>query len=239
MFDKNKFAIIIKNIKATYETQEEFSKKSKIGRTYLSQYMNMKLDEPPKPKILEKLSNASNNITTYEELMQVCGYTYITTLDSSSFGINPEYWKMIFGNIEKINLTQKGSSFFAYFIEKIYKECKKSSNEQFLMDFNPQSIIPQTDNIEEYTEYIKIFCFILCSFISTNVLYLSETEKKQLISNIQELLQTTPILIEFDETSGNFKYSNIDTEGLDENDIAELNRFAEFLKNKKKQDKKN
>lgn len=31
--------------------------------------------------------------------------------------------------------------------------------------------------------------------------------------------------------------NNIDTEGLDENDIEELNKFVEFLKNKKKQDK--
>ena len=31
--------------------------------------------------------------------------------------------------------------------------------------------------------------------------------------------------------------NNIDTKGLDENDIEELNKFVEFLKNKKKQDK--
>lgn len=236
MFDKIKFAKILKYITDTYESQRDFSKKSGINRTYLSQYANMKLEEPPKPKILEKLANTSNGITTYDELMQVCGYTYITTLDSSSFGIYPEYWKMIFGDIEKINLTQNGSTFLTYLLDKIYTEIKKNNDEQFVMDFNPQLFIPQTNNLDEYTEYIKIFCFILCSFISTNVLHLNETEKKQLISNIQDLLQTVPILIEFDENSGSFKYTNIDTEGLDENDIAELNKFVEFLKNKKKQD---
>lgn len=75
MFDKNKFAQIIKNISETYSNQREFSKKSEINRTYLSQYMNMKLNEPPKPKILKKLAQSSNNITTYEELMDICGYT--------------------------------------------------------------------------------------------------------------------------------------------------------------------
>lgn len=74
MFDKNKFAQIIKNIKENYLSQEEFAKRSGIGRTYLSQYMNMKLDKPPKPEILEKLANASHKITNYNELMQVCGY---------------------------------------------------------------------------------------------------------------------------------------------------------------------
>lgn len=74
MFDKNKFAQIIKNIKETYNSQEEFSKKSGIGRTYLSQYMNMKLDKPPKPEILEKLANASRGIVNYGQLMGICGY---------------------------------------------------------------------------------------------------------------------------------------------------------------------
>ena len=36
--------------------------------------MNMKLDEPPKPKTLEKLANASNDITNYKGLMRICGY---------------------------------------------------------------------------------------------------------------------------------------------------------------------
>lgn len=75
MFDKNKFAVILKNINETYNSQRDFAKKSEINRTYLSQYMNMKLEEPPKPKTLQKLANASNGITSYGELMDVCGYT--------------------------------------------------------------------------------------------------------------------------------------------------------------------
>ena len=74
MFDKNKFAKVIKDIKETYNSQEEFAKKSTIGRTYLSQYMNIKLDKPPKPEILERLANASNGIVSYEDLMIMCGY---------------------------------------------------------------------------------------------------------------------------------------------------------------------
>ena len=84
MFDTNKFANIIKQIKETYDSQEDFSKKSDIGRTYLSQYMNMKLEEPPKPVILQKLADASNGITSYEELMQVCGY-FDNTMESTVF----------------------------------------------------------------------------------------------------------------------------------------------------------
>jgi DNA-binding helix-turn-helix protein len=41
----------------------------------------------------------------------------------------------------------------------------------------------------------------------------------------------------FFDTNSDFRYASykgIDTEGLDENDIEEINRFVEFIKNKKK-----
>lgn len=45
----------------------------------------------------------------------------------------------------------------------------------------------------------------------------------------------------FDTSNDDFRYANyngIDTEGLDENEIEEINRFVEFIKNKKKNKKK-
>lgn len=45
----------------------------------------------------------------------------------------------------------------------------------------------------------------------------------------------------FFDTNNDFRYANhngINTEGLDENDIEEINRFVEFVRNKKKNDKK-
>lgn len=74
MFDKSKFAQILKNINETYINQRDFSKKSEINRTYLSQYMNKQLDNPPKPEILKRLANSSHGITNYNELMSICGY---------------------------------------------------------------------------------------------------------------------------------------------------------------------
>lgn len=74
MFDKNKFAHILKKINETYDNQTSFAKYSGVNRTYLSQYMNLKLDNPPTPKILLGISKASHSITTYNDLMQICGY---------------------------------------------------------------------------------------------------------------------------------------------------------------------
>ena len=73
-FNKEEFAKIIMKIYLKYRNQRDFAKKSTISRTYLSQYMNMKLEEPPKPGILKKLAQASKGVATYQELMNVCGY---------------------------------------------------------------------------------------------------------------------------------------------------------------------
>lgn len=74
MFNKIKFAHILKKVSETYENQREFAEKSKVNRTYLSQYINLKLDTPPTPKILEKIAESSNKITNYNDLMFICGY---------------------------------------------------------------------------------------------------------------------------------------------------------------------
>lgn len=74
MFDKKKFANIIEKIKNEYENQEKFSDASGINRTYLSQYMNMRIQEAPTPSTLYKLASASKGITTYDELLIICGY---------------------------------------------------------------------------------------------------------------------------------------------------------------------
>lgn len=74
MFDKKKFAIIIEKIKNEYDSQEKFSEASGINRTYLSQYMNMRIDEAPTPGTLYKLASASKGITTYDALLSICGY---------------------------------------------------------------------------------------------------------------------------------------------------------------------
>lgn len=74
MFNKEKFAEILSKINKTYDTMTEFAEKSGVNRTYLSQYINQKLDAPPSPKVLMKIANNSHDITNYEYLMQVCGF---------------------------------------------------------------------------------------------------------------------------------------------------------------------
>lgn len=79
MFDKNHFAEILEKINSSYPTMTEFATKANLDRTYISKYINKKLNNPPTPKILEKLATASNGIASYYDLMKVCDY-----IDSSN-----------------------------------------------------------------------------------------------------------------------------------------------------------
>ena len=74
MFNKENFSKTLKKINSTYSSMTEFAQKASFDRTYISKYINMKLDNPPTPKILEKIANASNGVVTYNELMIMCGY---------------------------------------------------------------------------------------------------------------------------------------------------------------------
>lgn len=74
MFDKKIFSSILQKINSTYTSMTEFAKRANFDRTYISKYINMKLDNPPTPKILSKIADASNGIIDYTNLMTVCGY---------------------------------------------------------------------------------------------------------------------------------------------------------------------
>lgn len=304
MFDKSKFAQIIKSIKETYDSQEDFSKKSNIGRTYLSQYMNMKLDEPPKPKTLEKLANASNGITSFKELMQICGYSeknienivsviyknlkefhkyinngksdkdnfyqitsfvekfqaYIFLLEKNLTlpTMKPilltdifekdymlEDYQYVFGFLmlydnfikylekEKYVIITKQINIDYFDIESIYENLTKFENMELFSYSNKYIAIKkrERENINFLIEDMKNFSTYLnlayLSDFDTNTL--TELFKKKALKNNEDETIDTPSLA---------KSNELNTEGLDEEDIEELNRFVEFLKAKKKQDKK-
>lgn len=117
MFDKVKFAQIIKNISDAYENQRDFSKKSGINRTYLSQYMNMKLDNPPKPNILMKLSKASNGLVNYNELMKICGYTDISLDIVNLESLRDEVEKQYLNELASIHLSAKETEVYDTIID--------------------------------------------------------------------------------------------------------------------------
>lgn len=110
MFNKKKFSEILTNIVEQYESISDFANTSKVGRSYISKYINQKIDSPPSPKVLDKIATASKGITTYNELMQICGYIPIDTtnnLQSLDVQLSESIFNTHISLLNKYNLSNK------------------------------------------------------------------------------------------------------------------------------------
>lgn len=79
MFQKIKFKDQLQSLIGN-QTIKDFADITGMNRTYLSKYLNLRLDKPPSPSLLKTIAN---NVVTYEELMVSCGYLQSQTFSSS------------------------------------------------------------------------------------------------------------------------------------------------------------
>lgn len=74
MFEQQKFSSILEYIISQYESLRDFSNVCGFNRTSISKYVRKELPNPPSPDILKKIADNSKGLTTYMELMLICGY---------------------------------------------------------------------------------------------------------------------------------------------------------------------
>lgn len=72
-YNREKFLKILDDIKVCYYSQNNMADEIGISSAYITKIYTEKIN-PPAPDVLRKISKASKGITTYKELMQVCGY---------------------------------------------------------------------------------------------------------------------------------------------------------------------
>lgn len=72
MFNKKLFKTLLEKAIGN-KTITQFAKESGVNRTSISNYLNLNLDNPPNPDILERIANNTEDIT-YEEFMAAAGY---------------------------------------------------------------------------------------------------------------------------------------------------------------------
>ncbi len=73
MYQQDKFVEILLKCQGNLSLNE-YSKITGVDVGYLSRIINKKKNNPPSPKILQKIALHSNGITNYYELMYICGY---------------------------------------------------------------------------------------------------------------------------------------------------------------------
>ena len=106
MFNKENFSKIINAIVSNNYNNNiaEFARAVPFDRTYASKYLNKRLASAPPPRKLQKIANASKGLTTYNELMQICGY--IPNNTSNDFkSLDTQLAESIFNN--NISLLDK------------------------------------------------------------------------------------------------------------------------------------
>ena len=177
MFDKNKFAKILREIYETFDTQREFSSKVGVSRGYLSEYMNMKKEKPPSPKILENISANSKGMTNYRELMQVCGYTDYLTDDFFDDNVSNKNNKIPI--IIRIKYDNENNSFITDPAQEyIHANFKLDQDKEYIAFIaRDDSMLPLLG--KEDTAIIE-----RCSDIKNNKVYLLISNNKMLIRKI-------------------------------------------------------
>lgn len=118
MFDKEKISDILKSIIQHFDSLRDFSSECNVNRTTISKLVRKELNKPPKPDILKKIADNSKGVTTYDELMAVCGYINESQkLDKIKSDLLIKKQK-IMDKVKSLKLNDDDEAFLSYIIDK-------------------------------------------------------------------------------------------------------------------------
>lgn len=136
MFDQEKFSEILKKIKDSYGSISELANYTHQSRSYFSKYIHLRLNNPPTPKVLEKIANASKGLTTYTELLNICGYLPCELNDNVSSLDNKLSEAIFKDNLYKLNEYNISETDLSYLMALLVdREDDNSTIESKLNDF--------------------------------------------------------------------------------------------------------
>lgn len=76
-FDKNRFAHLLKKAKGN-RSINRYASDSGVTSAHISRLLREKIETPPNPDTIKKLSNAAQNNVSYEDLMIAAGHIALT-----------------------------------------------------------------------------------------------------------------------------------------------------------------
>lgn len=92
-FNKEEFAEILQIMSNSYGSINKMAKKTGVTASYISKLIRLKYNNPPSPEILQKLSDNSISLTSYDNLMCICGYSNNTKQNINNNSINFNFIK--------------------------------------------------------------------------------------------------------------------------------------------------
>ena len=184
MFKKDLFANILSKINTTYDSMSEFGKIADLDRSYISKYINKKLENPPSPDILKKISEASKGIISYYELMEICGYIDLSCvfLLNDGFETNLCYWNK--EDLKDIGFSQEDIKQLVYLSNNNNVKNKNKKISEILNKY-PESVltnfynkaISQTNMNREQNNILPLYELKkrLTDLIEKNEIFLSKS----------------------------------------------------------------
>lgn len=213
MFNKERFANVLKQINSKYASMTEFSKSADFDRTYISKGINLKLSNPPTPDILKKIANSSKGVVTYIELMYICGYITYENMSELENLLNKVYnLKSMENNVKNLldtmNLNDNEKEIATNYANETLHQLKH----------NPNTTYEQLS--EAVLNELKDF-----NNIDVDKIY------GYYILKIANSLKTLDYNI--DNTEENHKMLKLDLSIFDDDDIEDIKKYIDFIKSKK------
>jgi transcriptional regulator with XRE-family HTH domain len=172
LFDKSRFSKVLQSISEQYENQREFAKKSGINRTYISKYINQKIDTPPNAELLFKLAKSANGLIDYLTLMQIAGYFEKNDYDSiikygqslnETYGTNIDIDLIAEKTLKQLSLLNLTETSFDLFVTyTIEKAINNNANFDIPNDVSAKEankIIKAYNIIEKAKDYCDVVLF--------------------------------------------------------------------------------
>lgn len=166
-FDKENFSKILTEIKNSYGSINKMAEKMEITAAYISKLIRNMYDNAPSPEILKKISDNSNGLVTYENLMEVCGYLdneYIRKYFIHNYNVSNTTFEKALGNNIFDGLNEKESEVLAQIIKDYHKKNISFDKNKYLSDLNFES---KSKVVNKYNEMLKAQLDILSSVKKT------------------------------------------------------------------------
>ena len=95
MFNKTKFALLLKQAKGAERSINQYAIDSGISAAHISRLMRGLLDTPPTPQTIKKLAEFAYGGVTYEQFMEAAGYGTIVKEETAKYETSKKIAELI------------------------------------------------------------------------------------------------------------------------------------------------
>lgn len=215
MYNQKELISMLKKLQGN-KSLNNFAKDIDVDSSTLSRIINYNRTTPPSPEILKKMANSSKGVTSYIELMYICGYITEENID--------ELEKLLIKLKELKNIKDTNNILLENMKSKLTDKEKEIA------------VFYTTDTLNKLSKYKNITYEFLAQQVLDKLKKTKGIDVERTygyyILNVANKLDSINYNISSNNESNN-KMLNIDVSMFDEKDIEDIKKYIEFLRSKK------